>query len=214
MFVFDVTMQNHSSYSKEYENFKPDVEVYGSENDKLLERYLSLIKVSDAAFGELVNFFSKEDEPTIILMFGDHQPADWVVEPIYEMNGITDSAEWSESMERYEVPFILWANYDIDEEAIKASLGYEDSVYQMLSVNYMGTLLFEAAGLPLSQYQQFMKAMLTKYPIITANMFCDAQGTSYGDQDVNKRPEEWYNYWNLNYNLLFDEKHRNNELYE
>ena len=46
------------------------------------------------------------------------------------------------------------------------------------------------------------------------NMFCDAQGTSYGDQDVNKRPEEWYNYWNLNYNLLFDEKHRNNELYE
>nr|WP_291234276.1 alkaline phosphatase family protein [Frisingicoccus sp.] len=214
MFVFDVTMQNHSSYSKEYENFKPDVEVYGSENDKLLERYLSLIKVSDAAFGELVNFFSKEDEPTIILMFGDHQPADWVVEPIYKMNGMTDSAEWSESMERYEVPFILWANYDIDEESIKNSLGYEDSVYQMLSVNYMGTLLFEAAGLPLSQYQQFMKEMLTKYPIITANVFCDAQGTSYEDQDVNKRPEEWYNYWNLNYNLLFDEKHRNNELYE
>ena len=29
MFVFDVTMQNHSSYSKEYENFKPDVEVTG-----------------------------------------------------------------------------------------------------------------------------------------------------------------------------------------
>lgn len=214
MFVFDVTMQNHSSYSKEYENFKPDVEVYGSENDKLLERYLSLIKVSDAAFGELVNFFSKEDEPTIILMFGDHQPADWVVEPIYKMNGMTDSAEWSESMERYEVPFILWANYDIDEESIKASLGYEESVHQMLSVNYMGTLLFEAAGLPLSPYQQFMKEMLVKYPIITANVFCDAKGTSYEDQDVNKRPEEWYNYWNLNYNLLFDEKNRNNELYE
>ena len=59
-----------------------------------------------------------------------------------------------------------------------------------------------------------MKEMLVKYPIITANVFCDAKGTSYEDQDVNKRPEEWYNYWNLNYNLLFDEKNRNNELYE
>lgn len=50
MFVFDVTMQNHSSYSKEYDNFKPDVEVLGSNGGaKLLERYLSLIKISDEA---------------------------------------------------------------------------------------------------------------------------------------------------------------------
>ena len=76
MFVFDVTMQNHSSYSKEYENFTPDVKVSGANGSaRLLERYLSLIKVSDEAFGQLVGYFSQVDEPTVILMFGDHQPA-------------------------------------------------------------------------------------------------------------------------------------------
>jgi hypothetical protein len=205
MFVFDVTMQNHSSYSKEYDNFTPDVEVENSNGSAtLLERYLSLIKVSDSAFEQLIDYFSNVDEPTVILMFGDHQPADWVVAPIYKLNGITDTDSWSESEERYEVPFVLWANYDIEEETVEG-----------ISANYLNTLLFEAAGLPMSPYQLYMKDMMASYPIVTANMVVDAYGNK-SEVHIGKTqllPEDVQNYAILNYNHLFDVKHRG-EYYE
>ena len=214
MFVFDVTMQNHSSYSKEYENFKPDVEVTGSDgNAKLLERYLSLIKVSDEAFGQLVGYFSQAEEPTIILMFGDHQPADWVVSPIYRMNGIGDTNSWSESMERYEVPFVIWANYDIDEDAVCREISHDFSEENILSVNYLSTVLFEAAGLPMSPFQKYMKAIIKDYPVLTANMFLDDEGSYFGVNMSQSLPEQLKDYAILNYNHLFDVKHRNDAWY-
>ena len=215
MFVFDVTMQNHSSYSKEYDNFTPDVEVLGSNGSaKLLERYLSLIKISDEAFAQLVEYFSLVDEPTVILMFGDHQPADWVVSPIYSMNGNNDQDSWSESAERYQVPFVLWANYDIDEEAIEQELLAGSSEDGLLSANYLSTALFEAAGLPMSAHQLYMKDVMKDFPVVSANVLLDAQGTSYDVSAGQSLPEEIKNYSILNYNLLFDAKHRNNVYYE
>ena len=214
MFVFDVTMQNHSSYSKEYENFTPDVEVLGSENDVLLERYLSLIKVSDEAFAALVRYFENQDEPTIILMFGDHQPADWVVSPIYRMNGQMDSSEWSESLERYVVPFVLWTNYDMDEEAVLEKVDYISSEKGMLSINYLGSLLMEAAGLPKSAYQLYMDDLIKNYPIAVANGFYDTEGSLYGTTDIQNIPEGLQEYWMLNYNSLFDVERRMDSLYE
>ena len=214
MFVFDVTMQNHSSYSKEYDNFTPDVKVSGANGSaRLLERYLSLIKVSDDAFGQLVGYFSQVDEPTVILMFGDHQPADWVVSPIYRMNGVEDTNSWSESMERYEVPFVLWANYDIDEEAVGEEISYDFSEYDIFSVNYLSTMLFEAAGLPMSPFQKYMKDIMKDYPVLTANMFLDSEGVYFGVNMTQSLPEKLKDYAILNYNLLFDSKHRNDEWY-
>ena len=214
MFVFDVTMQNHSSYSKEYDNFTPDVKVSGANGSaRLLERYLSLIKVSDDAFDQLVGYFSQVDEPTVILMFGDHQPADWVVSPIYRMNGVEDTNSWSESMERYEVPFVLWANYDIDEEAVREEISYDFSEYDIFSVNYLSTMLFEAAGLPMSPFQKYMKDIMKDYPVLTANMFLDSEGVYFGVNMTQSLPEELKDYAILNYNLLFDAKHRKNEWY-
>lgn len=214
MFVFDVTMQNHSSYSKEYDNFVPDVEVYGEQSDRLLERYLSLIKVSDEAFEALVRYFEQQDEPTIILMFGDHQPADWVVEPIYTMHGVSDSTTWSESLERYEVPFVLWANYDLDTEAILEKLGYTTSEKGMVSLNYLGTLLMEAAGLKKSAYQLYMEDLIQEYPLIFAGGFYDSDGNFYDTSKLKEIPEKLREYWTLNYHTLFDTEHRENSWYE
>lgn len=214
MFVFDVTMQNHSSYSKEYDNFVPDVEVYGDANTTLLERYLSLVKVSDEAFEALVRYFEKQDEPTVILMFGDHQPADWVVQPIYTMQGMTDTTKWAESLERYEVPFVLWTNYDLDTEAILEKLHYEDSEKGMLSLNYLGTLLMEAAGLKKSAYQLYMEDLIEAYPIIAAGGFYAADGSFYDTKDFEALPEKLKTYWTLNYHYLFDTEQKKVSWYE
>lgn len=39
------------------------------------DQYLSLVKRSDDAFAYLLDYFSHSDEPTMIVMFGDHQPS-------------------------------------------------------------------------------------------------------------------------------------------
>ncbi len=71
MFNFTLTMQNHGSYTDE--SF-PSTVVVGNGEYPRLNQYLSLIKISDDSFKYLVDYFSNVEEPTIIVMFGDHQP--------------------------------------------------------------------------------------------------------------------------------------------
>ncbi|MFQ9393374.1 MAG: hypothetical protein ACLR2E_03155 [Lachnospiraceae bacterium] len=42
---------------------------------------------TDAAFKELTEYFATQDEPTVILMFGDHQPSDYICNPILRLLG-------------------------------------------------------------------------------------------------------------------------------
>ena len=67
-------MQNHNPYDDTSYKFKKKVEVTNFETSPQVSQYLSLIKMSDDAFKKLVNYFKKVKEPTIILLFGDHQP--------------------------------------------------------------------------------------------------------------------------------------------
>ena len=64
-------MQNHGSYTDEY--FENTIIAENGEYPKL-NQYLSLIKLADNALEYLLNYFSHQDEHTIIILFGDHQP--------------------------------------------------------------------------------------------------------------------------------------------
>ena len=39
------------------------------------EQYLTLANKTDEAFKKLIDYFSAQTEPTILVMFGDHQPS-------------------------------------------------------------------------------------------------------------------------------------------
>ncbi len=197
LFIFDVTMQNHSSYSKNYSNFTPDIQMEGTGANEQINKYLSLIKKSDEAFQGLTEYFSQTDEPTVILMFGDHQPNDWVVDPIYEANGeVQDELSFEESQERYKVPYVLWANYDLDTEA-----------EEVTSVNYLGGILLKAAGLSLSPYQYFLEDLSEQIPVITGNMYMNSQGDIHNHEEPDdvENEEALLNYERLCYYHLFEE---------
>lgn len=60
---------------------------------------------------------------TIIMMFGDHQPADYITNVVDtgKKTGsndafVTSIGTGSDRKERYIVPFVMWANYDINEK--------------------------------------------------------------------------------------------------
>lgn len=74
IFNFTLTMQNHSGYDYNGDDFENTVLLKDSSNYPKVNQYLSLIKKSDEALEYLINYFKEQDEHTIILMFGDHQP--------------------------------------------------------------------------------------------------------------------------------------------
>lgn len=194
MFVFDVTMQNHGSYYKSFDNFTPDVSVIGGSGNYLssTEQYLSLIKRSDEAFKDLCHYFAGQDQKTIILMFGDHQPADYVVRSIQQVS--EDTLEGQQ--QRYLVPYVMWANYDIEE-----------SEGDVTSPNYMAIPLLEEAGIPLTGYQRFLKELSERIPVITGNAAMDSEGNFYERHDE-ALAGVLNDYSLLQYNDLADTKNR------
>ncbi len=58
---------------------------------------------------------------------------------------------------RYEVPYLIWANYDI-----KSAAG------QDTSLNYLAAEVFDAAGIPLSGYQNYLLELKKSYPVLSA----------------------------------------------
>ncbi|MBR4296182.1 MAG: LTA synthase family protein [Clostridia bacterium] len=194
---FCVTMQNHGGYSNvlDYDNFDISLHVSNVRNATAISGYLSLVKISDEAFGNLVEYFSGVDEPTIILMYGDHQPNSSITKYILEANGIDENTEdWNVRKDQFAVPFVLWANYDIEEQTDITT-----------SLNYLNILLSETAGFELSGYQLFRKQLSDKYPVITANFCINDRGELYTwkDLDVDK-DEDLLLYKQLQYNHTFD----------
>jgi len=190
LFVFNVTMQNHSGYDASYENFTPDVTVEGTESGAL-SMYLSLLKRTDSAFEDLTEYFDGEDEDTIIVFFGDHQPTAYVSNPILRINGVDPNSLTDEqTLLRYKVPYVIWANFDIDE-----STGGETSV------NYLMIDLLENAGLPLPPYQSFLSEIRKDYPVVSAVQVSDADG---GLSTVDECGDALEAYKSLEYYLLFD----------
>ncbi len=192
LFVFNVTMQNHSSYSGDFENFSPDITVTDS-NSKTLNNYLSLMKISDQAIKKLITYFSEQEEDTLIVFFGDHQPTNSVVSPIWKLNGKSSAAlTLDDEYLRYKVPFFIWANYDITEES-----GLETSP------NFLGNKVLEAAGIPLSGYRSFLAALEERYPVVSSIRAQDASGKSYEIKDAKDALHE---YSILQYYFLLDHK--------
>lgn len=197
LFLFNVTMQNHSSYTDAYTDFTPDVKVEGSDSFAL-SQYLSLLKVSDREIEKLIGYFQDQSERTLIVFFGDHQPTDSVVRDIWRLNDKSDQAlSRKEQCLRYQVPFFIWANYDIEE-----------IIGMNTSPNYLGSLTLRAAGLPLSPLHEFLDRLRQDYPVLSSIEVQDARGTSY---EIKEKEEELLKYAIVQYYLLMEERENGNE---
>ena len=191
-FLFDVTMQNHSGYDAGCftENA---VRIPGHEGEfPNAEEYLTLIRESDVAIPMLIDYFSKIEDPTVIVFFGDHQPM--VEESFYETLAGKPLTEWTlaEAQSRYIVPFFIWANYEIDAE---------ENVFT--SANFLSELMFEKAGIKLLPYQEFLKEVREEIPAMDGGAWRDKDGTWEVLDTSQPILEE---YWRLQYRNMFDKK--------
>lgn len=190
LFVFNVTMQNHGGYQDQYGNFTPDISVKDSTNFSL-QQYLSLVKLSDSALESLISYFKDADEKTVIVFFGDHQPSDAVASTVLAKNGMSWNHLTEEQQKlRYQVPYVVWANYDIDEET-----GADTSA------NYLAAEVLERAGVPLDEYRSYLMNLKTEYLVISAVRTVKADGSEVRASD---EKDEMDIYRKLQYYELFD----------
>ncbi len=202
-FIFNVTMQNHGSYDSAYENFDQKIKLTSTEEYyPAANRYLSLIYESDQAFKELVEYFSNVDEPTIICMFGDHQP-NIETEFVESLLG-SDISDLSteENQKRFVTPFVIWANYNIEE-------GYVDK----MSANYLSTLLLQVADLKTTKYNDYLSALYRYVPVIDSNGYITADDEYYTFDEKSEYTDLLAGYEKVQYNNLFDTIGRHNELF-
>ncbi|MDD3402923.1 MAG: LTA synthase family protein [Hespellia sp.] len=202
LFLFNVTMQNHGGYMTYFDQGEDAIEVTNFDADYQLENYLTLIKKSDNAVKELVTYFQKEEEPTMIIFFGDHQPklADEILEPFMADSGSDEAAadgssRYTNVSSRYEVPFFIWTNYDIKEQQNVD-----------ISANYLSSYVLEHAGIPLTSYDDFLLELRQSYPILTAKEYWDADGNVMSWDG--EKPSAISSYENIQYNCLFDKDHK------
>ncbi|MBQ4046047.1 MAG: sulfatase-like hydrolase/transferase [Lachnospiraceae bacterium] len=219
-FYFEVTMQNHGGYSEIYDNCPITVEVPSvtSSSKKALENYLTLMKYSDSAFEEMVSRYEDSDEPVMIITFGDHQPNDYVAENIASMTGtVKDKRSQAEQQNRYIVPYVVWANFDLDKEAGQFVSLPDDQVISdnpdargnvttnSLSVNYLGASIMALTGQELTNYQQFLMVLRHYLPVVSASGVIDAEGKHMTVEEAQKAYPEMMNlYQKLQYRAMFD----------
>lgn len=195
-YLFNVTMQNHGGYTESFDNLKTDIEITDENGNEQANQYLSLIRKTDAAFEQLIDYFSEVKEPTMIVMFGDHEPSisDEFYEKLYgkKLSDLTQE----ELQKKYQTPYIVWANYNIEEEE------------RDMSANYLSSYILKLAGLEMTGYNKFLLNLQKKVPVINAVGYIGDDGEHYTFDEESPYKNDILKYQILQYNNLIDTKHR------
>ena len=125
------------------------------------------------------------------LMEGRILPGDMVAYSVLALHGMRWNALDEEEIKlRYQVPYVIWANYDIGQEQ-----GADTSV------NYLAADVLSRACVPTDAYHDFLLGLKKEYPVISTVRTVKADGSEVpssgeaGEMDV---------YRKLQYYRLFD----------
>ena len=164
-FIFDVTMQNHSGYDTGLIPADKQVNLnIDGLSDPEVNEYVSLIQQSDEALRYFISKLRQLDRKVVVVFFGDHQPFfpsefndKWFADE-------TDTAAHAERL--WQTDYVIWANYDVDGRM-------QDGTKVDTSSNYLGSMLMDLIGAPLSDYQKAHMTLREAMPAINATGYED-----------------------------------------
>ena len=154
-FIFDVTLMGHSGYETglvpEDKRVNCTVDGLDEKNQNKLNEYLATSNEEDAQLKTLIDGIRKSKKPTIVLFFGDHQPA--LSEAI---GGESDDIEQTEK--QWQTCYAMWANYDVAGSVKGTELD--------TSTSYLSALLCHEAGIPMTDRQKAAYLLMEDVPRI------------------------------------------------
>ena len=155
-FNFSVTYQNHGPYSNEkysenqFLKKKPE---YNEETYNIINNYLAGISETDKAIKKLVDYFDNEEEPTIVVLFGDHNP--WLGKDATGYNMLNIDLDFSAVdgfLNYYETPYIIWGNNAAKDISYNNLVGNGS----VISPNLLMTEIFQQFGWNGNEYMQYL----------------------------------------------------------
>ena len=198
LFHYTTTIQNHMSYTAdkygEGYDFPPvplNAEVSGQVRT-MLEVYVEGVRDADAMLGRLRNYFAAQNEPVVLVFFGDHLPYLGDNQLGYAELGMTQEANW-DALTSYETPYIIWAN----DAAVKI-LNWEAAVKALdlpdggtLSAAFLGATVLELTGRGgESPWFSFLNQLRREAPVVQKDTYLLSGNALLSQEDLNADDSE------------------------
>ncbi len=169
-FCFGVSIANHVAMinREEFVDTANHIDVtynknvgYGQRKQQRLKDYIGGISKTGEALKKLTTYFKKQEEPTVIVFFGDHAP-----------NYATDILKLKDQEElSYATPYLIWSNYNLEEEQESGDM----------NVSYLSTYLLQMLQMPLTEQCYYNIALRDKYLFETRYAICNKEGKEYSE---------------------------------
>ncbi|NRF89537.1 sulfatase-like hydrolase/transferase [Paenibacillus frigoriresistens] len=189
-FVFANTMENHFHFFPG--KFpKNTIDVTGNmspSSQGMLETLAQGINASDKMLKELVDYYDKKGEPTIIAFWGDHLPAlgdDYATYIDTKYISGKDDPDFLKKM--FSVPLVVWNNFDHER---KDNLN--------ISPSFLGPYLIELSKQQGSYYTDYLSQLSKKIPVIPPK-------DHYESMNINE--QDLKDYETLQYDIIFGDRH-------
>ncbi len=155
-FNFSVTYQNHGPYTSDKYDGKPyyiKKKNMSDEGYNTINEYFKGIYDTVDAMYQLIEYFKKESEPTIVITFGDHNPYLGENQLAYNELGINMDLSTVEGFRNYySTPYIIYGNPSAKKLFNKTFVGKGNEISPIFLMNE----LFDYIGLKGNEYMQYM----------------------------------------------------------
>ncbi len=176
-FVYAVSVQGHGKYPREVIDETQKIKLEGFEDERedcAFEYFVNQINGTDAFVGALISALSQIEEPTMVVLFGDHLP------------GLEIDDEDLSKGNIFTTEYVVWTNYENDfgkeGDAVEA-YQLSSTVFELLGYKIGNThkLHFQRESYSEGQYQEKLRAI--EYDILYG------EGYIYGSEDAYNRTD-------------------------
>lgn len=171
---------------------------------------------ASAALGRLADYFREQEEPTVILFFGDHRPGLGLSDNVSSVYSALDmipgssQSQWTAEQlaELHSTSYLIWSN---DPDYLPAPAGSEQAV----SCNYFGLSVLDAADVSLPLYWRLLKDVSSTRIIDTVEYHLGRDGVPSAAADADPRDTRKLNRLALCFHdALYGDQYITEELWE
>ena len=174
-FNFTITIQNHGPYMDYKTDREPSVVKPDNMDEKLyniVNNYMNGLNDADNLLGNVTNYVSELDTPTVVLFFGDHLPYFDAELQAYKDIGYNITDDSLESLKlKHSTPYLIWANDSAKKLITEQGGTIMQGEGQEISSNYLGLELLKYINMDLPPFFNFIDKLQEKINIISQNYY-------------------------------------------
>lgn len=202
-FIMAASGQNHFPYLDKYKESDYDVKIKSTKYDKeateMFRSYAQGIYDADKALNLLYKKIQDLDTPTIVVMFGDHQPymgkkdntSDYLQNSYFNTND-----EIINDIRLHTTKAVILANFKLDTS---------DNL-EFINSSYLGAYVLNKMDLKVSDYFKFIDYSRKTIPVFNRSVIYNSKTNTYTKMDQATKQEKGAinNYKNVQYYKFFD----------